>query len=76
MKDPYYAEITDKRGKKRKVKKQIPDFIPEHDAKILAKVKKTAYRLDMSLFNFAGIRFGWSSIIGIVPAYVKTPLLS
>lgn len=70
IKDPYFAEVVDKRGKKRKVKKQIPDFIPDHDAKVLAKVKKTAYRLDMSLFNFLGMRFGWSSVIGIIPALV------
>lgn len=54
--------------KKRKVKKQIPDYLPEHDAMILAKVRKRAYMLDCSLFNFLGQRFGWSSVIGIIPA--------
>lgn len=54
-------------GKLRKVKKQIPSYIPEHDAMILAKVRKSAYRLDMSLFNLFGIRFGWESVIGFVP---------
>lgn len=34
---------------------------------ILAKVRKRAYMLDCSLFNFLGQRFGWSSVIGIVP---------
>jgi len=66
--DPYFAYVTDSRGKKRKVKKEIPDYIPEHQALILAKVRKRAYRLDYSLFNFLGIRFGWSSVVGIVPA--------
>lgn len=67
--DPYYEYRTDQRtGKKKKYKKQIPAYIPEHDADILATVRKRAYRLDMSLFNFLGIRFGWSSVIGIVPA--------
>lgn len=66
--DPYFAEITDPRtGKKKKVKKQIPSYIPEHDAMILAKMRSRAYKLDMGLFNFAGTRFGWSSVIGIVP---------
>ncbi|KAF9732606.1 hypothetical protein PMIN06_009503 [Paraphaeosphaeria minitans] len=68
--DPFYEFIDHPRkpGKKKKVKKQIPAWIPEHDANILAKSRKTAYRLDCSLFNFLGIRFGWSSVIGIVPA--------
>jgi len=52
----------------KKVKKQIPAYIPQHDAKILAKARKSAYRLDFALFSFMGIRFGWSSVIGLVPA--------
>jgi len=68
--DPYYEMIPHPRkpGKQKKVKKQIPSYIPQHDAKILAKARKTAYRLDFALFNFMGIRFGWSSVIGLVPA--------
>ncbi|KAF1847116.1 uncharacterized protein K460DRAFT_281509 [Cucurbitaria berberidis CBS 394.84] len=68
--DPYYEEIPHPRkpGKTKKVKKQIPAYIPSHDADVLAKARKTAYRLDYALFTFAGIRFGWSSVIGLVPA--------
>lgn len=68
--DPYYEIIPHPRkpGKTKKVKKQIPAYIPEHDANILARARKTAYRLDLALFNFLGIRFGWSSVIGLVPA--------
>lgn len=51
----------------KKVKKQIPDFIPEHDAKCLASAKSLAYKMDMALFSFAGVRFGWGSVIGIIP---------
>lgn len=54
-------------GRMKKVKKTIPAYIPEHDALILAKVRKSAYRLDMSLFNIAGIRFGYESVIGLIP---------
>jgi hypothetical protein len=56
-----------KPGKLKKVKKQVPAYIPSHDADILARARKSAYRLDFSLFNFLGFRFGWSSVIGIVP---------
>jgi len=52
----------------KKVKKQVPAYIPEPDASILARSRKTAYKLDCCLFNFLGIRFGWSSVIGLVPA--------
>ncbi|KAF2240023.1 hypothetical protein EV356DRAFT_527868 [Viridothelium virens] len=67
-KDPYFAYVENPRtGKLKKVKKQVPDYIPEHDALILAKVRKQAYRYDMALFNVAGVRFGWSSAIGLIP---------
>jgi len=67
--DPYYEFRTDPRtGKTKKYKKQIPSYIPTGDADILAAVRKRAYRLDMCLFSFLGVRFGWSSVIGLVPA--------
>jgi hypothetical protein len=64
--DPYFEYRPNKRGKLKKVKKQIPDYISAHDAKILADVRKWAYRLDVKL-NFMGMRFGWAAIIGAVP---------
>ncbi|EMC98290.1 hypothetical protein BAUCODRAFT_53150, partial [Baudoinia panamericana UAMH 10762] len=68
--DPYFALLPDPRrpGKYKKVKRQIPTYIPEHDALILASAKKSAYRLDMCLFNLFGIRFGWEAVIGLIPA--------
>jgi hypothetical protein len=35
----------------------------------LTKVKRRAWRLDMALFSFLGIRFGWGSVLGIIPAF-------
>ncbi|PNS19203.1 hypothetical protein CAC42_2380 [Sphaceloma murrayae] len=68
--DPYFTKVTDPRtGKEKKMKKQIPDYIPDHDALILAKMRNRSYKLDMCLFEIAGIRFGWSSVIGLVPAF-------
>ncbi|KAL1635065.1 hypothetical protein SLS58_010405 [Diplodia intermedia] len=70
--DPYYEMVPkDPRkpnGKMKKVKKQIPDYIPEHDAIVLAKARQRAYWLDCALFSLFGQRFGWSSVIGLVPA--------
>ena len=65
--DPFFEEVKLPNGKTKKVKKQIPSYIPEHDAMVLEKVKSRAYHLDMSLFNFMGIRFGWSAIWGLIP---------
>jgi len=64
--DPYFEYRPNKRGKLKKVKKQIPAYIPEADAKILAEVRKWAYRLDVKL-SILGMRFGWSAVIGLVP---------
>ncbi|KAL7917912.1 hypothetical protein ACQKWADRAFT_305566 [Trichoderma austrokoningii] len=72
--DPYFEHVPATRldgrptGKLKKRKKALPPGISEHDGRVLTKVKRRAYRLDMSLFNFMGIRFGWSSVIGLIPA--------
>ncbi|KAK3628755.1 hypothetical protein LTR56_018341 [Elasticomyces elasticus] len=67
--DPYFALIPDPKrpNKMKKVRKQIPAYIPEADALILATCKRRAYRLDMCLFNLFGIRFGWEAVIGLIP---------
>ena len=54
-------------GKTKTRKRGFPTGLSENDSRILKKVRKRAYRLDMSLFNCCGIRFGWSSVIGIIP---------
>jgi len=72
-KDPYFEEVPvlgrDGRetGKTKKQKKGLPAGLSENDTIILKKVRKRAYRLDMSLFNLFGITFGWSSVVGIIP---------
>jgi len=72
--DPYFEQVPATRldgrpsGKFKKQRKALPPGISEHDGQVLTKVKRRAYRLDMSLFNLCGIRFGWSSVIGIIPA--------
>ncbi|KAH7342712.1 PH domain-containing protein [Rhexocercosporidium sp. MPI-PUGE-AT-0058] len=72
--DPYFETVPATRldghpskSKTTKRRKALPPGISTHDAKVLTKVKRRAYRLDMSLFNCMGIRFGWSSVIGIIP---------
>ncbi|KAG9243504.1 hypothetical protein BJ878DRAFT_423489 [Calycina marina] len=73
--DPYFETVPATRldGRQHKTKtvkrrKALPAGLSQHDERILTKVKRRAYRLDMSLFSFFGARFGWSSVIGIIPA--------
>ncbi|CEI68751.1 hypothetical protein FVEN_g8006 [Fusarium venenatum] len=72
--DPYFDHVPATRlggkanGKVKKRKKALPPGITDNDAKVLTKVKRRAYRLDLCLFSCFGIRFGWGSVIGLVPA--------
>ena len=54
-------------GKTKKIKRRINPKIPKADAEVLTKVKRRAYRLDQAI-SFCGLKFGWSSIIGFIPA--------
>ncbi|KAG0157561.1 hypothetical protein PDIDSM_4746 [Penicillium digitatum] len=71
--DPYFEEVPASRlgrtfGKKtQKRRKAIPPGLSEHDAKVLTKVKRRAYQLDYALFSLCGMRFGWGSVIGLIP---------
>ncbi|KAF5516866.1 putative membrane protein [Colletotrichum siamense] len=72
--DPYFETVPATRldgrptKKVKKRRKALPPGISAKDGEVLTKVKRRAYRLDMSLFSLCGVRFGWSSVIGIVPA--------
>ncbi|KAH8169594.1 ph domain-containing protein [Sarocladium implicatum] len=72
--DPYFESVPATRidgrpsGKVKKRRKALPPGISEHDGQILTKVKRRAYRLDLALFEVCGVRFGWGSAIGLIPA--------
>lgn len=75
LEDPYFEEVEfEKRsfwsGSTKLVKcrreKSIPEYVAEKDRKLLRRLRKRAYRMEM-MFNFCGIRFGWLGIIGLVP---------
>ncbi|KOC10543.1 hypothetical protein AFLA70_109g002870 [Aspergillus flavus AF70] len=71
--DPYFEEVPASRlhrafGKKtQKRRKAVPPGLSENDQKVLTQVKRRAYRLDLCLFSLCGIRFGWGSVIGLIP---------
>ncbi|KAL4968865.1 DUF4112 domain-containing protein [Aspergillus stella-maris] len=71
--DPYFEEVPASRlgrtfGRKtQKRRKAIPLGLSENDSKVLTKVKRRAYRLDLCLFSLCGLKFGWGSVIGLIP---------
>ncbi|CUS09760.1 unnamed protein product [Tuber aestivum] len=69
--DPYFETLPAGRlsvgGRKKRRKKALPPGLSREDEKILTKVKRRAYRLDMALGSFCGMRVGWSSLIAIIP---------
>jgi len=73
--DPYFESVPATRldgrpsQKVKRVRKALPPGLSDHDAKVLTKVKRRAYRLDSSFGSCMGIKFGWSSIIGIFPVF-------
>ncbi|RYP80479.1 hypothetical protein DL770_006196 [Monosporascus sp. CRB-9-2] len=73
--DPYFEYVPATRlngkpsGKLKRVKKALPPGISEHDAQVLTKMKRRAYRLDSGLCSFCGTRMGWDSVIGLVPVF-------
>ncbi|KAL8783909.1 MAG: hypothetical protein Q9213_004327 [Squamulea squamosa] len=64
--DPYFVTREDGKITKHK-RKDVPDGISPNDAKVLLAVRRRAYRLDNSI-NLCGIRFGLSSVVGLIPA--------
>eukprot|EP00249_Psilotum_nudum_P031091 c44602_g1_i1 orf=70-795(+) len=68
--DPYFETVPATRlGFKttKKRKRALPPGLTEQEERVLTKVKRRAYRLDLSLFSLCGLRFGWSSVIGLIP---------
>jgi len=69
--DPYFETLPAGRlsagGRTKRRKKALPPGLSREDEKTLIKVKRRAYRLDMALGSFCGMRVGWSSLIAIIP---------
>ena len=72
LQDPYFETIPATRlggiyktSKKRK--RALPPGLTPDEEKVLTKAKRRAYRVDLSFGSFLGIRFGWGSVIGLIP---------
>ncbi|ETN44810.1 uncharacterized protein HMPREF1541_09685 [Cyphellophora europaea CBS 101466] len=68
--DPYFETVPATRlgfKSKKKLPKAHPPGLTEKEAAILTKAKRRAYRLDLSLGSFFGIRCGWGAVIGLIP---------
>ena len=73
--DPYFETIPATRlgGMYKTTKKRrraLPPGLTPQEEKVLTKAKRRAYRIDLSLGNFLGTRFGWGAVIGLIPGYV------
>ena len=71
VEDPYFETVPATRlGMKttKKRKRALPPGLTPDEEAVLNKAKKRAYRLDLCLFSLCGLRFGWSSVIGLIPA--------
>ncbi|KAI0784514.1 hypothetical protein C8Q75DRAFT_779193 [Abortiporus biennis] len=64
--DPLYETYTDKKGRTKRRKRELPPGLSARDAKLLKSVNKRAHYLDKG-FSICGFRFGWTFIIGIIP---------
>jgi len=64
--DPLYEFYTNKKGKQKRRKRELPPGLSARDVAILRSVKKRAHYLDKG-FSLCGIRFGWTFVIGLVP---------
>jgi len=60
------TRLNGKPGRVRRQRKANPPGLSDHDAMVLTKVKRRAYRLDCR-WSVAGLRFGVSSLIGLIP---------
>lgn len=68
--DPYFETVPATRlgfKSKKKLPKAHPPGLTEKEAATLTKAKRRAYRLDLSLGSFLGVRCGWSAVIGLIP---------
>ncbi|KAI9837270.1 MAG: hypothetical protein M1819_000344 [Sarea resinae] len=68
--DRHGKQVVDKKGNLKTKRKEHPfaiENISEEDRQLLKQVKKRAYKMDNCLFKILGVRFGWSSVIGLFP---------
>jgi len=61
-----YEEYTDKKGKKKKRRREVPPGLSARDVKILKSVQRRAHYLDKG-FKICGMRFGWTFVVGLIP---------
>lgn len=70
--DPYYNKVPTKTmgfSHTKREKKALPPGLTTQEQKILKKAKARAYALDMCFIDKGPIQLGWSSVIGLVPAF-------
>jgi len=64
--DPYYEVYTDKKGREKRRRRDIPPGLSERDSRILKSVNRRAHHLDRG-FSLCGFRFGWTFLLSLIP---------
>ncbi|KAL1412625.1 hypothetical protein Q8F55_000372 [Vanrija albida] len=64
--DPYYTYVVNSKGKRKRVKRDIPPGLTKEEEKVLRKVRRRAHNLDKAM-NLCGFKVGWTFFIGIIP---------
>ena len=70
--DPYFETVPATRlggmyKTTKKRKRALPLGLTPEEEKILTKAKRRAYRVDLCLGSFLGTKFGWGSVVGLIP---------
>ena len=70
--DPYFESVPATRmgfKTKKKVSRALPPGLTKEEEKALTKAKRRAYKVDMALGSFLGMKIGYGAIIGLVPGF-------
>lgn len=70
--DPYFETVPATRlgfKTKKKLAKALPLGLTAQEEKVLVKAKRRAYKVDMALGSFLGMKIGYGAIIGLVPGF-------
>ena len=72
IQDPYFETVPATRlgfKSKKKLARALPPGLTPQEEKCLVKAKRRAYKVDMALGSFMGIKIGYGAIIGLVPGF-------
>ncbi|RMZ86680.1 hypothetical protein DV736_g6098, partial [Chaetothyriales sp. CBS 134916] len=70
--DPFFETVPARRlgfTTKKRQTKALPPGLTVNEERCLVKAKRRAYKIDMGLGSFMGIKLGYGALIGLVPGF-------